>query len=365
MYCYGAERNTFTVSGSLAQVGYRHSEPAAAGRRSRPALQVIVRESSASYAGGTTGYGELLADREVFMEMLRDFVEEEWVGQTDVRNVTRFDPPAEAPPLPGRDREVVYSVKVGDREKIVFVLTLTKPQPRLLMPFLPLAEWFDRLTNMKRLESPGYEADILPEDRSEIVSVVIYNGRPPWTVPFTLREIADPSGQRPLSGQLRDASYRLLDIHRYEKKRLLESPSLMSAVFLLEQSSQEQEVILHLNLLAGKLQQWDAAKRRRFLRWFVGTVGAALPEESQEKLHAALDQSERKGMQAMISNVARVLKHAHLKQRMRAYAEGMEEGRAAGKREVARKMLEQGMSLPQVQALTGLPPEQLAMLLRH
>jgi hypothetical protein len=160
-------------------------------------------------------------------------------------------------------------------------------------------------------------------------------------------------------------SYLLIDIHRYEKRHLLELPSLMAAVFLLEQSVREREVFLHLKLLAGKLGRWKAAKRRRFLRWFVETVGVMLPEEASEQLATVLAHSEREGIEAMIANVERVLKHALLKQRMHAYAEGMEEGRAEGRREVARRLLEHGMSLPQVHALTGVPQEQLVELLRR
>lgn len=161
---------------------------------------------------------------------------------------------------------------------------------------------------------------------------------------------------------LLDFSYTLIDVNRCGKLELLKLSSVIAAVFLMEQSRQEREIVKHLWLLSENIMSWTPMQIRQFNQWVDVFIGRDLPELEREDLHRVLEHNNPEEVEQMISNLERVMKEARWKHRMEGKQEGMKEGLQEGKLEIARRMLQQGMSTEQIKALTELTDEQLNRL---
>ena len=346
----------------------------------RPQFPVLIRESGGSGEAfrhsRDAGYGLLLSRKEIVIELLRHFVGEEWVRQLDEHMLTRVGRSFVPAAFYSQEEDWLYRVRLKDAEAFIYLRIVPQSNADGRLPFRLLHAMTGIWQEVVRPDDSegGGDSFRLPA----IVPIVLYNGWRPWMVSLSFRGIV--RGQEWFAnGQgLLDFEYRMIDVNRCSKRELLQTPGVLAGVFLMEQSRDEQEVFRHLRLLTGSMRQWNEPAFRLFWQWLYTVMDRALPEEEREEIRRLFGQAEPEGVEALISNVERVLKHAMLKRRMQAYAEGMEaglaEGREAGKaeglatgrlegkQEVARNMLQQGMSLEQVRLLTGLPTETLVRL---
>lgn len=68
------------------------------------------------------------------------------------------------------------------------------------------------------------------------------------------------------------------NVNRCGKLELLKLHSVISAVFLMEQSRKQQEIVKHLRLLSEHIKGWTPLQCRQFVQWVEVFLGRDLPK---------------------------------------------------------------------------------------
>lgn len=304
-----------------------------------------------------TGYKYLLSHAESMLDLLRNFVDAPWVRQMDLASLVRLDKTFIQHDFRKKEADLIYQLRLNGETPHWLLLVEMQSSVDRMMPYrllLYMTEmWRDHHRQMNR---HGEAAASFPQ----IIPIVLYNGRRPWTTSTTFQGMLHdfPYAVDP---RLLDFEYILIDITRYNRFELLQQDSLMAAIFMMEQSRQQQEIIQNLHLLAEKIRGWEVSRYRLFSRWVAAFIGSDLPEAERHHVVELLDQTDPEEVELMISNVERVMKEAYKKQRF----EGKLEGKLEGKIEIARNMLQHGESMERIKQMTGLTDEQLASIQLH
>ncbi|MTI96911.1 MAG: Rpn family recombination-promoting nuclease/putative transposase [Firmicutes bacterium] len=82
-----------------------------------------------------SGYKYLLSDKQVFLQLLQSFVQEEWVEQMTSDNVTRVDKSFILPDFQNREADLVYRITLADRDIIFYLLLELQATVDFTMPF--------------------------------------------------------------------------------------------------------------------------------------------------------------------------------------------------------------------------------------
>lgn len=181
--------------------------------------------------------------------------------------------------------------------------------------------WRDVKRNAQEGESrrKGYK---LPA----IVPIVLYNGQAPWTAVRSFRNMQD--GEQHFGDELLDFRYLLIDVKRLEEAHLEALENLMALVFLVEQEPDSQ-------MFTDRLRQSS-----RVLDEF----------------------NDPKGADMMISNLTKILRDEYYEMRRKGLEDGLAEGETAARTEIARKLLEEGMSTEQAARISGLTTSEIEQL---
>jgi hypothetical protein len=151
-----------------------------------------------------------------------------------------------------------------------------------------------------------------------VLSIVLYNGASRWNAPDALRALIQP-GPRALSRYQSQARYVLIDEGRYAKVELQPLRNLVAALFRLENSRSDSEVLAVVRaLLEWLTQPKQASLRRAFVVWInrvilkrtpggpvenvedlqaMGTlIEARMHEWEQGWLHEGLEKGRKQGL---------------------------------------------------------------------
>ena len=189
-----------------------------------------------------------------------------------------------------------------------------------------------------------------------VVPIVLYNGKNTWTAKTSFREIL--SGYELFEDNILNFNYMLFDINRYSDEELYSVSNLVSAVFLLDQEMDEDELIRRLRKLIYILKKISPEQFSVFKQWLKKIVKPRLTEELQKEVDEVLDKSNNEEVDFMVSNLGKTLE----KMERKAVEKGMEKGIEKGKIEVAKNFLKMGLTVEQVSAGTGISKEKVEEL---
>ena len=301
------------------------------------------------------GYRFLLSSKTVLMELLESFVTGGWVKKVDPQSLTKEDKSYVLADFKDKEADLVYRGKIDGREYIFYILLELQSTVDFQMPyrllFYMVEIWRDILKNTgkKEAERKGFR---LPA----IVPVVLYNGAGAWTAARSFRQMLKATEL--FSERLLDFEYILVDVFRYQEELLLELSNLIGTVFMLDQATNEQELIEKLGKIAHIVEKFNTQTYIMFAIWFKNVVGSALSEETREKVNKMMDQTKPKEVRQMISNVTEVIR----KSRMEGIVEGKREGVMEGKMGTAKNMLAKNLPEELIVEVTGLSLEQIEAL---
>ena len=328
------------------------------------------------------GYKHLLSSKQIFLEMLRSFIKRGWVDQIDEANVIKVDKSYILPDFSGKEADLVYRMKVKDRDVIFYILIELQSTVDSLMPWRLLLYQVEiwrqvmRDTSDKERERAGFKLPV-------IVPIVLYNGSDNWT--------AAPSFRQMLAGEelfeddmLVNFSYILLDVQRYTPEDLEKLSNVIGAVFLIDRNTnlKVEELIGLFKKLAPTIDRLPEEQRQQFAIWFEQILRRfAKTNANEEEIKQVVSNIHKKGMSAVLTNLEKNLdwieEQAVLRGMEKGMEKGMELGKAKGKAEgvaegiaegiesIARNMLSKGMEIALIQEVTGLSKQRIIALKQH
>jgi len=268
-----------------------------------------------------TGYKKLFSHPEMVEDLLRGFVQEDWVQELDFSTLTRDFNSYVTDELRERHDDMIWRVRFRDRWLYVYLLLEFQSRPDPWMAVRMLV--YVGLLYQDFLNSRTSR----PENLPAVLPIVLYNGATRWTEAVNLADLL-PSMPAGLMAYQPGLRYLLLDEGAFTEEDLGGTHNLAAALFRLENSREPED----LRRVLAHLIEWMQAPRQQRLRrsfavW-VGRVllprrlrGEALPGlEDLQEVHAML--AER------VEEWTKTWKYQGLQEgRQQGLQEGRQEGR--------------------------------------
>ncbi len=207
-------------------------------------------------------YKLLFSHPEMVADLLRGYVDEDWVGRIDFSTLERLSGSYITDDLREREDDVVWRVRLGGDWLYVYLLlefqsTVDRWMALRLLVYVGLL--YQDLIRNGTLTA----ADALPP----VVPIVLYNGIPRWSAATDLRVLMQPAPAS-LARYAPQMRYLLIDEGRLAEHPQAEARNLVSALIRLENSREPENV----RQVVGDLIRWLKAPgqdslRRAFIVW--------------------------------------------------------------------------------------------------
>jgi predicted transposase/invertase (TIGR01784 family) len=209
-----------------------------------------------------SSYKLLFSHPQMVEDLLRGFVQEEWVRDLDFSTLEKVSGTYVSDDLRDRADDVIWKARWGENWLYIYLLiefqsTVDPFMAVRILTYVGLL--YQDLIRRKDLSPTGKLPPVFP--------VVLYNGTRRWDAP---RDVADavetgPGGLEHYRPQLR---YLLLEERRYSEAELASLPNLAAALFRLENSRGPEEVRRLVASLAEWLREPEQENlRRTFTEW--------------------------------------------------------------------------------------------------
>ena len=221
------------------------------------------------------GYKQLFSHREMVRDLLKGFVQEEWVNDLDLDTLERVNGSYISDDLREREDDIIWRVRFGDNWVYLYVLiefqsTVDRFMAVRLITYIGLL--YQDLYREGQLEADGMLPPVLP--------LVLYNGRRPWTAPVKLSDLVqDIKGS--LARYCPELEYLLIDEQRYDNENM-PAHNLVSAIFQLEKSSTPEDIRKVVSCLVQWLKHPEQASLRRAFTVWINRVLLPVRIKGQE-----------------------------------------------------------------------------------
>jgi len=212
-------------------------------------------------------YKKIFSHTSMVEDLLRGFVKEEWVKDLDFSTLEKVNGSYISDDLRSRADDIVWRVRWGKDWLYVYLLlefqSTNDPWMAVrIMTYVGLL--YQDLISSKQLATGSSGRKKLPP----VLPVVLYNGKNAWTGATDIKDLVQKvSGD--LSRYCPGMKYLLLSEREYKDSELLPLKNLVAALFRLENSHNQRQLLevltLLLEWLAGPEQD---SLRRAFTVWF-------------------------------------------------------------------------------------------------
>lgn len=310
------------------------------------------------------GYKWLLSSREIFLQLLKSFINQPWVNEINENEVKRADKSFIAKDFLEKEADLVYEVNLRGQTVVFYILLELQRKVDFSMPYRLLnymsGIWQNYLNLLPQEEGIEQKDFRLPA----IVPIVLYNGAPSWTAARSLREML--AGEQLFGNNLLNFEYILLDVNRYEDAELLGLSNTIGAAFLLDKNScRPEELRKLLGDLFVALQNATEAELIIFQRWMRYIIQPRLSTNQQEAFEAELNQLDNKEVRKMVfANLEKSLDNIKEEGRQEGLQKGLQKGRMENQEATALEMLRDKVPPNTVAKYTKLSLEKINELMK-
>jgi len=222
------------------------------------------------------GYKSILASEEIFLELLRSFVDMGWVSLFDPEAITRIDTTQILQDFSEKEADLVYRLKIKGQDVIFYLLLELQSRIDFQMPYRLLVYmmgiWRDILKNTDPKEAERKEFRL-----PSIVPIVLYNHKDRWTACRNFKEtLAEAEVFKEF---VVDFKYILIDVNRYQKKTLMDLANLIGTVFLIDQAQDLKDYLNRLIEIGPILRKFDTKSFQLFASWLKMILSVKLPDD--------------------------------------------------------------------------------------
>lgn len=300
------------------------------------------------------GYKHIFSHKGTFLELLRSFTKKEWANLIKEEDLILVDKSYILSDFEEEESDILYKVNINGEEVIFYVLLEFQSKVDFQMPmrllFYMTEVWRDVLKNTDKSERKRKRFKL-----PAIIPVVLYNGKNKWTASPSFKEML--SGYELFENNILDFNYILFDINRYSDEELYNVSNLVSAVFLLDQEMNEEELLTRLRKLIYILKKISPEQFSVFKQWLKNIVKPRLGKEWQKQVDEVLDKSNQEEVDVMVHNLEKTLDNIEKK--------GIEKGIEKKAKETAIKAIEIGLDDEIIIKLTGLTSEEINIIRRQ
>ena len=278
-------------------------------------------------------YKLIFGHREMVIDLLKGFVNEDWVDQCDFATLEKLNSNYTSDKLRKREDDLVWKLRCGEEWIYVCLLLEFQSTDDHFMAVRILT--YVGLLYQDIIRSEGLK----PDDKlPPVLPIVLYNGARPWQSPVDIGSLIHPApaGWENYRPQVR---YLLLDEGRYDAGYLDSLDNLVAALFQLENSRTKEDI----QAVLLKLIDWlgnpsQSSLREAFTVWMNRVLLPRKAPSSQFK--------EFNDLIEVNTMLAETVEQWFKDGKQKGLEQGLEEGREQG--------LEQGFKLGEASALKRL-----------
>ena len=218
------------------------------------------------------GYRALLSKKRNFMQFLRHFVKHSWVDLIDEDTLELRDTEFVSKFFDKMMSDLIYSVKIADREVYFFVLTELQSTPDNTMPYR-IFEYMAAILSRAFNDTPKDVRERRGFRLPVVVPIVFYNGSSGWVVTERFRDYLQDDGLFK-DVNIIDFEYTLVDINLLDREYLLSNHDAICATLAVDTVRDDGLDALIKTLTSIKLskQEFRSEDYSDFVSWFVNTV---------------------------------------------------------------------------------------------
>ena len=299
-----------------------------------------------------SGYKHLFSFRAMVADLLRGFIDDQWIEEVDFESLERQNQSFVTDNLREREDDVIWRAKWKGRDRWMYIYFLiefqTEPDKYMALRMINYVS----LLYQDIVNSGELSGEALPP----VLPMVVYRGERRWRSAMSIHDLIDspPPG---LSQYLPSMKYLLLEEVILNDEELAAMSNLAAELFRIENSASLRACIppfLSFLKWTERTGGEQADLRRAVKAWFTrAQKPAKLTDEN------ALSDLSPEEMEPMLSERIEQWSKELVEQ---GRAEGEAEGVRKGHVEVARAMLARGVPIADISEFTGLSPEELQLL---
>ena len=267
------------------------------------------------------GYKALLSSKKIFLELLRTFVKNDWTEQIDEKSIIKVDKSFILNDFNQKEADLVYRVKLKDKEIIFYVLMELQSKVDFLMPFrllqYILEVWRD-IFNAEDTKKRMQKEFKLPV----IVPIVLYNGKYNWNVSRNYKEILN--GYEIFSDYVLDFKYILIDVNRYTEEELIKIKNTITTVFYLDQKVDSEIFLKRLKKVLEIAKALDEDGQRVLFNWIKNIFVKKLNIKNDKDIKKLIE-GEQGGIE-MVYALENILERTKKENYEKGIEKGIEQG---------------------------------------
>ncbi|MCK4257931.1 MAG: Rpn family recombination-promoting nuclease/putative transposase [Halanaerobiales bacterium] len=217
----------------------------------------------------TNIYHYFLADKLVFLDLLHNFVKENWVNDIDQDSISHVDDSLYQEKI-GRKPELIYKMKTKKYNRDLYIMIFIEHS---INPTVP----FEILTCMTKLwenilfHSPSNKPIKSKECIPLIKPIVLYAGKDQWTLGNNFKDIFDLTDIGSLLNKNKycNFEYTLINVTSYSLEELDKISSLMSLIITFDQSYRVIKNNDEIKEVWDTIHQFDSDIFKSFKFWFM------------------------------------------------------------------------------------------------
>lgn len=254
----------------------------------------------------------------------------------------------------------MYKINIDGNEVIFYVLLEFQSRVDFQMPmrllFYMVEVWRDILKNSTKADRRRKEFRL-----PAVIPIVLYNGKHKWTAKTSFKEIL--SGYELFEDNILDFKYIFFDINRYSDEELYNVSNLVSAIFLLDQQMDQEELIRRLRKTIYILKKISPEQFDVFKQWLKNIIKPILEENLQEQVDEIIEKSNQQEVDFMVSNLGKTLDNIIADNTKKGIQQGISQGIKQGIQkqatDTAIEAIKMGLSNEMIAKLTGLKDEEI------
>ncbi|MEG0855775.1 MAG: Rpn family recombination-promoting nuclease/putative transposase [Terrisporobacter sp.] len=281
-------------------------------------------------------YKDLFSNKDVFVKLVKNHINSNWSDKISEENLSLIDKSFILEDYEKIESDIVYKANIEDQDVIFYVLLEFQSSVDYSMPirlfFYMSSIWREIVKNTEKNEFKRKDFKL-----PAIVPIVLYNGKEKWT---TVKNLKGKINNYEIFGDsILNFEYILLDVNRYNSKDLMEKGDISSAIFLLDQDNDIEELLYKIRDIALYYNNLSDRDRNLIKHWLRNTVENEIVYDIENIL--SIDKSE---VNKMTSNVSKCI-NEHFE---KAKKQGIEQGIEQGKIEIVMNLYSMGLSLEQI-----------------
>jgi predicted transposase/invertase (TIGR01784 family) len=305
------------------------------------------------------GYKHLFSHRSTFLELLKSFVKKDWVNLIKEEDLILVDKSYILSDFEEEESDILYKININGNEVIFYVLLEFQSRVDFQMPmrllFYMVEVWRDILKNSTKADRRRKEFRL-----PAVVPIVLYNGKNKWTANTSFKEIL--SGYELFEDNILDFNYIFFDINRYSDDELYNVSNLVSAIFLLDQQMDQEELIRRLRKTIYILKKISPEQFDVFKQWLKNIIKPRLEENLQEQVDEIIEKSNQQEVDFMVSNLGKTLDNIIADNTQKGINQGIKQGIQKQATDTAIEAIKIGLSNEMITKLTGLKDEEIDVL---